>query len=139
MPSFVLDASVAISWCFPGDPVEDSPYSRKILAFLTTHDAVVPGVWGYEAANCIYVAFSRRKRITAQQVDEFLSRLKALPIVFEPEDLWSTVALHSNACQWNLAAYDAAYVELAKHKGIPLATTDIALRAAALAEGVKLL
>jgi len=31
MAAFVLDASVAISWCFPGDPNEDTPYSRRVL------------------------------------------------------------------------------------------------------------
>src|SRR5579859_3029417 len=30
MAEFVLDASVAFSWCFPGDPTEDTPYSRRI-------------------------------------------------------------------------------------------------------------
>jgi hypothetical protein len=25
--AFVLDASIAVSWCFPGDPAEDTPYS----------------------------------------------------------------------------------------------------------------
>jgi len=34
MAEFVLDASVALSWCFPGDPTEDTPYSRLILAKL---------------------------------------------------------------------------------------------------------
>jgi hypothetical protein len=31
MEAFVLDASVAISWCFPNDPTENTPYSRSIL------------------------------------------------------------------------------------------------------------
>jgi len=31
MAAFVLDASVAISWRFPGDPTEDTPYSRRVL------------------------------------------------------------------------------------------------------------
>ena len=26
MPAFVLDASIAVSWCFPGDPAEGTPY-----------------------------------------------------------------------------------------------------------------
>jgi len=36
MPAFVLDASIAVSWCFPGDPTEDNPYSRRILALLAS-------------------------------------------------------------------------------------------------------
>jgi len=41
MAAFVPDASVAISWCFPGDPTEDTPSSRRILQELASNDAVV--------------------------------------------------------------------------------------------------
>lgn len=34
MAEFVLDASIAGSWCFPGDPKEDTPYNRRILLTL---------------------------------------------------------------------------------------------------------
>jgi hypothetical protein len=44
MAAFVLDASVAISWYFPGDPTEDTPYSRRILQELVSNDAVVPEI-----------------------------------------------------------------------------------------------
>jgi hypothetical protein len=51
MAEFVLDASVALSWCFPGDPTEDTPYSRLILAKLAKDDAIVPDIWAFELAN----------------------------------------------------------------------------------------
>ena len=38
----------------------------------------------------------------------------------------------------NLSAYDAAYLELAIRRGLPLATLDDKLKAAAQAVGVKL-
>ena len=47
MAEFVLDASVALSWCFPGDPTEDTPYCRLILAKLAKDDAVVPDIWAF--------------------------------------------------------------------------------------------
>ena len=37
-----------------------------------------------------------------------------------------------------LTVYDAAYLELAKREGLPLATLDRALEKAAIAEGVAL-
>jgi hypothetical protein len=64
MAAFVLDASIAVSWCFPGDPAEDTPYSRHILGLLATYDAVVPEIWAFEIANSIFVSFNKRKRIT---------------------------------------------------------------------------
>ena len=49
MVDLVLDASVASSWCFPGDPTENTPYSRYVLAELAVRDAVVPAVWAGNA------------------------------------------------------------------------------------------
>ena len=81
MEAFILDASVAFSWCFPGDPSEDTSYSRRVLSMLRARDAVVPEVWPFEVANCIFVSFTKRKRITDHQIREFLERLKPLPFV----------------------------------------------------------
>ena len=130
---------LAVSWCFPGDPVEDTRYSRHILALLTTHDAIVPEIWAFEVANSIFVSFTKRKRITEQQIEEYLQRLKALPISAEVRDLWSTVDLESASRRWNMTSYDAAYLDLAIRKGLPLATTDDGLKTAAEAEGIEIM
>ena len=139
MAAFVLGAAIAVSWCFPGDPTEDSPCSRHILALLATHDAIVPEIWAFEIANSIFVSFKKRKRITVRQIEEYLHRLKALPISVEPRDLWATVDLEAPARRWNLTPYDAAYLELALRRGLPLATTDEDLKKAAVAEGIEVL
>ena len=80
MAAFILDASVAISWCFPGDPTEDTPYSRRVLKELVANDAIVPEIWAFEIANNIFVSYSKRKRISGQQITEDLSLLRALPV-----------------------------------------------------------
>ena len=136
MAEFVLDASVAISWCFPCDPTEDTPYIRWILEALTVHDAIVPELWAFEVANNIFVSHSRRKRINEQQVAEYLELLQALPIQVESQSLWANVGLEALARRWDMAAYDAAYLELALRKGLPLATTDGVLKVKAKAAGV---
>jgi hypothetical protein len=79
MAAFVLDASIAVSWCFPEDPAEDTLYSRHILALLATHDAIVPQIWAFEVANSIFVAFAKRRRISEPQIEEYLERLKGAP------------------------------------------------------------
>jgi predicted nucleic acid-binding protein len=45
----------------------------------------------------------------------------------------------SLARRYRLTVYDAAYLELAQRQGVPLATLDGALAAAATAENVPLL
>jgi predicted nucleic acid-binding protein len=139
MAAFVLDASVAISWCFPGDPTEDTPYSRRMLKELAARDAIVPEIWAFEIANSIFVSYSKRKRISGQQIVEYLSLLKALPIRVEPQNLWANVDLESLARRHNLAAYDAAYLDLALRANLPLATSDEPLQQAAIAEGIAVL
>lgn len=138
MPTFVLDASVAISCCFPGDPTEDTPYSRRVLKELVANDAIVPEIRAFEVANSIFVSFSRRRRIS-EQIAEYLSLLKALPIRVEAQNLWSNVDLESLARRRNLAAYDAAYLNLALQTDFALATSDELLQQAARAEGITLL
>ena len=139
MAAFILDASVAISWCFPGDPTEDTSYRRRILRELASNEAVVPEVWPFEIANSLFVSYSKRKRITGQQIQEYLHLLKALPIRVETQNLWANVDLESTARRHNLSAYDVAYLDLAQRSRLPLATSDALLRQAALAEGVALI
>jgi len=139
MAAFVLDASVAISWCFPGDPTEDTPYSRRVLKELVASDAIVPEIWAFEIANNIFVSYSKRKRISKRQITEYLSLLRALPIRVESQSLWANVDLESLARRQNVAAYDAAYLDLALRTGLALATSDETLRRAAMAQGITVL
>jgi predicted nucleic acid-binding protein len=139
MDGFVLDASVAISWCFPNDPAENTPYSRAILRHIEEADVVVPELWAFEIANGIFVAYSIRKRINEADIYEYVQLLGSLPIRVVSGDWLKNIALESLARKHNLAAYDAAYLDLALREKLPLATSDAALRKAALAEGVALI
>ena len=81
----------------------------------------------------------RRKRSTEAQASAFLARLGRLPIVVDEETdarAWGDTL--SLARAQNLSAYDAAYLELAMRCGLPLASLDEKLKAAATAVGVGL-
>ena len=105
---------------------------------LFLNDAVVPEIWAFEIANAIFVAHTKRRRINDQQIREYLDLLEALPIRVESQNLWANVELESLARQQNLAAYDAAYLDLAKRTGLSVATMDTTLRDAAIALGIQL-
>ena len=82
----------------------------------------------------------RGRRHDAAFRDESLSDLALLPIKQDPDthaQAWGATlelaALHS------LTLYDAAYLELALRRRLPLATLDGGLRTAAQAETVELL
>jgi predicted nucleic acid-binding protein len=139
MKAFILDASVAISWCFPNDPTENTPYSRAILQRIEESDVVVPEIWAFEIANGIFVAYSKRQRISEADIQEYIGLLESMPILVVRGEWLSNIALESLARKHNLAAYDVAYIDLALREKLPLATSDQALRKAAVAEGVTVI
>jgi predicted nucleic acid-binding protein len=134
--SFVLDNSVALAWCFED---EHTPAIIEVLDRVTETGAVVPQLWPIEAVNGLLTA-ERRGRITGMERQRLAGFLRALPISVEDQtasQAWTTTA--HLAEQHRLTAYDATYLELAMRLGLPLATTDKALAAAAKAVGVTLL
>jgi len=85
MAPFVVDASMTLSWCFAD---EATPYSRAVLAALQNTYAVVPALWPFEIASALAIA-ERRKRISQDQIAEFLKRWRKLPIRVERrEAVW---------------------------------------------------
>jgi predicted nucleic acid-binding protein len=93
----------------------------------------VPALFWHELANVMLVN-ERRGRITPE-----LSR-KAIQLVEKmlpsTDKIIDTGAILALGRQHGLSAYDAAYLELAKRIGAPLATLDRKLAQAAEAEGV---
>ncbi len=77
MSDLVLDASLALQWFLEDE--SGRQYGLSVLASLSSQRAVVPILWFYEVGNGLLMAH-RRKRITFDQIDGFLTRLKALPI-----------------------------------------------------------
>ncbi len=132
---FVLDCSVSISWCLVD---ENNPTADAILAIMSDAEAFVPGIWSLEVANTLLVA-ERRNRITLEQSELAIALLQSLLIQVDTDTdanaLSSTLVLGR---QENLAAYDAAYLELALRLGLPLATLDTRLAEAATRCGVGL-
>ncbi|GAC1347437.1 MAG: hypothetical protein NVSMB14_10150 [Isosphaeraceae bacterium] len=100
--------------------------------------AIVPNLWKLEIANTILVG-ERRGRSTPEQATAWFDYLGSMPI--ELDDMtdslaWSkTIAI---ARERNLSSYDATYLELALRRGLPLATLDSKLKAAALLVGVEI-
>ncbi len=76
-----------------------------------------------------------RKRMTAQRAQEVLQRIAILPIEIH-RDLLPRGELLAPALRFGLSSYDAAYLQLALRRQMPLATQDEALRMAARAAGV---
>jgi predicted nucleic acid-binding protein len=135
--SFVLDSSVALAWFFPA---EHSPETDALLRGLGDGgQAVVAALWSLEVTNVLLGAERARKR-TAADSARFQALLEKLPLEIDTEThLRASSTIASLARKHGLTSYDAAYLELAMRRGIPLASLDKELRTAAKAEGVPLL
>lgn len=133
MSDFVLDASLALQW-FLEDETERK-YSLTVLASLSEKRALVPILWFYEVGNGLLMAH-RRKRITIDQIEGFLKRLRALPIDAAQQTQLEILELPALALSHGLTNYDAAYLGLAIRFKLPLATTDKNLRKAATSVGI---
>ena len=135
MSDLVLDASLALQWFLEDE--SGRQYGLSVLASLSSKRAVVPILWFYEVGNGLLMAY-RRKRITFDQIDGFLTRLKALPIDAAQQVPTEILELPAIAQKHSLTNYDAAYLALAMRFRLPLATTDAELRRAAAAAGVAI-
>jgi predicted nucleic acid-binding protein len=131
----IIDSSVAIAWCFPD---EQDDYSQSVLDALATERAIVPDLWHLEVANTLLVG-ERRKRSTQANTVTWLGFLASLPIGVDEETKLHAFGNTANlAREHSLSAYDAAYLELAMRRGLPLATLDEKLKTAAQTVGVPL-
>lgn len=133
---WVLDASVAISWCFED---ERTPHTEGLLDRLRDSPAAVPQIWRLEVANALISAV-RHGRITRPQRTQFFEMLDSHFVQTDGQTGdFAFGAILALADQYGLTSYDASYLELALRTGLPLATLDTQLQAAAGNAGVTLL
>jgi len=125
---FVVDASVVGSWVLPD---ENHPEALTALDRLKDDEAFVPSLLWYELRNLL-LANERRQRITPAQTAAALNLVQELPLRLDGQaDSDTTLQL---ARAHKLTIYDAAYLELAVRRHLPLVTFDTALAEAARSE-----
>jgi predicted nucleic acid-binding protein len=132
----VVDSSVALSWCFDD---EASPATEAVLDQIRREGGVVPSLWHLELANVLLRA-ERRGRNIPGGITARLEYVGRLRIETDGETVgraWREILALARA--EGLTTYDAAYLELAARRGLPLATKDQALAEAARRVGVAVL
>jgi len=126
---FVIDASIGLAWVHPS---QATPESDALLADVESGARVmVPAIWFAETANALLV-LERRKKLTRGERAKALSRLGDLNILPDEDGhrfVFSSVS--EVASKQGLSVYDASYLELAVRRGLPFASRDEAVKAAA--------
>jgi predicted nucleic acid-binding protein len=135
-PAFVADASVAIGWVHPAQATKQT--AAMLAAIGEGSSLEVPALWPLEVANALTVLVRRRK-LTDEDRATGLQWFRALRVHVDHDMAalaFSRLADLANAHQ--ISVYDAAYLELAQRRGLPLGCKDGPLRQAARKAGVIL-
>jgi predicted nucleic acid-binding protein len=131
----VVDASIALAWCFPD---ETSDYADGVLVSLEGKTLLVPAIWSLEIANAVLVG-ERGKRLGQPEIKQFTTLLESLSLVRDVRPVASHVSdVLPLARKHGLSAYDAAYLELSIRHRVPLATLDGKLERAAKRAGITI-
>ena len=133
MTAVVIDASVFLAWCMSN---EEEPVADEAMQRVIADGGIVPRIWWYEVRNALVIN-ERRGRISPQQIMDTLADSLALGIAFDDEHDGSL--LFDLARRHSLTIYDAAYLEIAVRRSLPLATLDRRLSDAAESIGATTL
>jgi predicted nucleic acid-binding protein len=137
LKAFVLDASVTLGWMLDRPVPARSSQARNLI--LSGATPVIPVHWNHEVSNAMVMA-QRRGRLTASQVATVAADLEDFMQVVEVESLAvRATVLIATARRTFLTVYDAAYLELASRRRLPLATLDDKLWQAARRAGLELI
>lgn len=131
----VLDNSVACSLILDE---EASPYALEVKdAIERGEQAFAPPLLFSEFANVLCTSCRRRRmdRIDIPEAIRSLYDLGITEIRFTTDEL---LGLADLALDWEVTAYDAHYVALARQRQLPLATLDRGMRNAAGRAGVRI-
>lgn len=126
MAGIVVDSSVFAAIAF------DELQAREALSLLEGYEFYAPSLMAFELIN---TAWKKVIRDPSQRpgIIESLNLALSTPINWTEIDFDKTLAL---ALETRLTAYDASYLYLAQTLGMPLATFDRKLSAAAQARGI---
>jgi predicted nucleic acid-binding protein len=134
--SLVLDSSAALAWIYGDEATEPI---RRVFNAVADEGAFVPSLWRLEIANSLTGAV-RRGRIDHEFRRAALADLGDLDIVVDAQtDARAWNATLEFADRFRLTVYDAAYVELAERRALPLATLDRDMQRAGEKLGLRLL
>ena len=131
----IVDASIALAWCL-ADEADD--YAERVLQRVGSEAAAAPAHWPLEVANGLLTA-ERRGRISTDEINDVAIMLNRLGIEVVPIELTTSLwTVLETAREHGLSEYDAAYLDLARFRGVALATLDETLQAASRRAGVPL-
>lgn len=120
---FVLDASVTLAWILD-NPIPALALKAKKTLFAGER-GIVPSLWHLEIANGLAMA-ERHRNLSLADALKSLTYIENLAAQFidTRTDFVPIRRALNNARTFQLTAYDAVYLDLARQNGVSLATLD---------------
>lgn len=135
-PTLIIDCSVTMAWCFAD---EATAMAAQVQDRLIAEAALVPSHWYLEVVNVLAMA-EKRNRISPADSMQFLRLLGTFDIQADAETPARALNDLLPLCRnHQLTSYDAAYLDLALRRHLPIASLDDDLRAAAASLGLQVL
>lgn len=132
--ALVLDCSVALAWYLEE---EATAFTEQLLQTVPAAQMWVPSLWVLEFCSALLGA-QRRRRISATERAQIIEQAGRIPLNVDPRAM-SLREADELSTKLNLSPSDATYFELARRRGLPLATLDAALVKAARAAKLPVL
>ena len=131
--SVVLHSSITLEWIYAD---KATAALAQAMEMVVAGGAWVPAHWRFEVASVLEHNVSKGRHDFPFR-DETLKDLNLLAIRVDPEThgrAWETTL--QIAVRRSISFYDAAYLELAQRRGLPLAVVDTTMRRMARHEDV---
>lgn len=134
---FVADSSVGVAWA---TPTQGTPGTDQLLDDVALGRSVlVPSLWFLEVANTL-LKLERTHRIPPGHRRKALAELAMLSPQVDDAPASSAFNVVSDVAEkYGLSVYDAAFLELALRRAVPLASRDQPLVEAAKKAGVSVI
>jgi predicted nucleic acid-binding protein len=136
--TYVFDTSFIVTQIVPDEKTQKIDDAYDIISQENPEKHTPQLLW-YEVAN-VFMKMIKSGRFVYEEFSHFFTILEAFELVtdFETGIDYSKKILRLSY-EYNLSAYDAAYLELAERKNAVLCTLDEKLKKAAKKHGVDVL
>lgn len=121
--AWTLDVSVAIKWYLRDEDLLDQA-DAIFTAFINGSLGIATPWFFFDEASNIFRTAVLRGRLTVEQARNDQSLLLNLGIVAVEPNVARRIAALGMGLRYNIAFYDALYLQVAEETGIPLLTAD---------------
>lgn len=113
----------------------DEPETDRIVELTSESSAVAPEILPYEIGNAL-TAMLKRKQLTDDEARLALDAASSIPVRLVPVNIQKALEI---AIENNIYAYDAYFLQCAKHLAMPIITLDKRMKKVAQALNIEIM